>query len=229
MNRKVVTILRPVLVLLSCLAVASLVMQGIRASDWYRARLVREMFSSDAEARLRAGAGLAQLNAQRQLLEVLKSDHDGAREMARRALEHIWFNEAGDAAYQRTQEAFRAAERDDLKAALVLLNGLVKEHPKFAEGWNQRASVYWQLGDYEKSLTDCRRVLELNPNHYGAWQGLGLCQLNQGDLSGACQSLRIALRLLPHDDQTRQSLRRCEDLLRQYPAGGSGAKAMQIL
>ncbi len=229
MKRKVVTILRPVLVLLCCVAVASLVMQVMRDSDWYRARLVSEMFSADAEARLRAGARLAQLNAQRQLLEVLKSDHDGAREMARRALEHIWFNEAGDEAYQRTQQAFRAAEREDRKAALALLNGLVTQHPKFAEGWNQRASLYWQMGDYEKSLADCQRVLELNPNHYGAWQGLGLCQLNRGDLPGACQSLRIALRLLPHDDQTRQSLRRCEDLLRQYPAGGSGVKAMQIL
>ena len=229
MNRKVVSVLRPVLVLLSCLAVATLAMHGWRGSDRYRAHLVRELFSADAEARLRAGAGLAQLNAQPQLLEILKSDHDNAREMARRALEHIWFNEAGEAAYQRTQEAFRAAEREDTQAALALLNRLVIQHPRFAEGWNQRASVYWKMGDYEKSMADCQRALKLNPNHYGAWQGLGLCQLNQGDVTGACQSLRAALRLLPHDNQTRQSLQRCEELLRQYPAGVSGARAMQIL
>jgi tetratricopeptide (TPR) repeat protein len=204
-------------------------MQGIRGTGWYRQRLVRDLFSADAEVRLRAGANLAQLQAQSQLLEALKSDHREAREMARRALEHIWFNEAGDEAYRRTQEAFRAAEREDLRDALVLLDGLVTKHPRFAEAWNQRASVHWRMGDFEKSMRDCQRVLELNPNHYGAWQGLGLCQLNRGDVDEACLSLRAALRLLPHNDQTRQALRRCEDLLRRTPAALGTAKRSEIL
>ena len=229
MKSKVIAGLRPLLAILTCLAIASLVMHGLRNSDWYRSRLARDLFSPDSEVRLRAGAGLAQLKAQSQLLEVLKSDQQDAREMARRALEHIWFNQAGTDALERTQEAYRAAEREDLNAALAMLDGLIKQHPDFAEGWNQRASVHWKMSDFEKSQADCRRALELNPNHYGAWQGLGLCQLNRGDLAGACQSLRAALRLLPHDVETRRSLRRCEALLRESSSGESRGRAIQIL
>jgi len=187
------------------------------------------LFSDSADERLRAAAGLAQLKAQRQLLETIKSDHDAAREMARRALEHIWFNEAGDEAYRSTREAYRAADSHDLKRALNILTGLIAQHPRFAEAWNQRASVYWQMGEFEKSMADCRRVIELNPNHYGAWQGLGLCQLNKGELADACDSLRIALHLLPHDDATRQSLDRCQQLLRKYPTATRGSKRMEII
>jgi tetratricopeptide (TPR) repeat protein len=229
MLKGVASIARKVVVLGACASVAFLISQALRQSDWYKDRLVRELFSDNADERLRAAAGLAQLKAQRQLLETIKSDHDAAREMARRALEHIWFNEAGDEAYRLTREAYQAAERDELKRALNILTGLIARHPGFAEAWNQRASVYWQMGEYAKSMADCRRVIELNPSHYGAWQGLGLCQLNEGDLVAACDSLRIALHLLPHDDATRESLRRCQELIRKYPAVTRGFRKMEII
>lgn len=229
MNRRVVSILKPLLALMMCVAAAALALQGLRGSDWYRQRLVRDLFSNDAGVRLYAAATLAELNAQRQLLETLRSDHDQAREMARRALEHIWFYAAGETAYRQTQAAYQAAERDDLHEALALLNDLVRRHPGYAEAWNQRASVYWRMNEVGKSMADCRRTLALNPNHYGAWQGLGLCQLQQGDLLEACASLRAALRLLPHDAATRQSLQRCEALLRHHPTGRRGESPVDIL
>ena len=65
-------------------------------------------------------------------------------------------------------------------------------------------------------MADCRRALALNPQHYGAWQGIGICHLNMGDVEEACRSLRSALKIIPHDPATRQSLRECEELLRTY-------------
>ena len=72
----------------------------------------------------------------------------------------------------------------------------------------------WQLGEYEKSRRDCERALSLNPNHYGAWQGLGVSQLQLGELTEACRSLETALRIAPNDRVTKRCLRRIEELMR---------------
>ena len=69
------------------------------------------------------------------------------------------------------------------------------------------------MGKFKESMSDSQRALALNPNHYSAWQGLGLCQLELGDISSACKSLRAALQIAPHDQSTRDSLQRCEQLL----------------
>ena len=60
-------------------------------------------------------------------------------------------------------------------------------------------------------------AVRLNPNHFGAWQGIGLAQLELGQIDGACRSLRQALKIIPFDETTRRSLHHCEELLRLYP------------
>lgn len=211
-------LLRNAFVLLVCFSAAFVLLHFARQTEWYKERVSRDLFSADPREQLRCAAHLAQLNAQKQLLAALKADNPSARRMARRALEHLWFHAAGPGAYETIQKAYRASDARQHKEALALLDALLAAHPDFAEAWNQRASVYWQMGRYDESMADCRRVLELNPQHYGAWQGLGICQLESGDLAGACESLRIALHILPHDEPTRQSLRRCEELLRGLPS-----------
>ena len=73
------------------------------------------------------------------------------------------------------------------------------------------------------------RALKLNPNHYGAWQGLGVCQLKLGDLAGACKSLRAALGIAPHDKSTRESLEHCEELLRPHRQSRKADRAAQLI
>jgi len=137
--------------------------------------------------------------------------------VARKALEFMWFNAAGDKAYHLTEQAYRAAEEAEFQKALGLLNNLVEKYPTFAEAYNRRAAVYWEMGEYRKSIADSEQALKLNPNHYGAWQGIGVCRLKLGDVSEACRCLRAALKILPYDALTRQSLERCEELLREHP------------
>jgi tetratricopeptide (TPR) repeat protein len=88
-------------------------------------------------------------------------------------------------------------------------------NPRFAEGWNQRASVLWQMGQYEKSIRDSERAVTLNPNHYGAWQGMGVCRLKLGEIVEACRCLRAALKIVPYDTPTREALESCEQLLQK--------------
>ena len=138
--------------------------------------------------------------------------------MGRRALEHIWFHRAGKQAYRLLEQAHEATEKKEFQRALAILDRMIDEYPEFAEAWNRRGAVYWELGNYQKSAADSERALALNPNHYGAMQGLGICRLQMGDVAEACRYLRAALKVLPHDTATRDSLQKCEDLLRVFPS-----------
>ena len=142
------------------------------------------------------------------------------------ALEHLWLHAAGHEAYSMMESACQAAEKKEFKEALGILDRLTAKYPKYTEAWNRRAALHWQMGQYHKSMMDCERALSLNPNHYGAWQGLGVCHLQLGDVAEACRSLRAALKIAPHDDATRQSLKKCEDLLRTYPPVNKTAKPL---
>ena len=47
------------------------------------------------------------------------------------------------------------------RMALKLFTDVINEDPKWAEGWNKRATLLFILGDYEKSLDDIEKVLDL--------------------------------------------------------------------
>ena len=91
-------------------------------------------------------------------------------------MQDLRFNAASVEAYTLMQTAHAAAEKENYPESLSILDPLVQKYPAYAEGWNRRASVYWQMGEAEKSRADCERVPTLNPEHFGAWQGLAVCQ-----------------------------------------------------
>ena len=216
------------IVAVSC-AVAYLAAHFVERTYWYKERLYRKLVNGQPREQVRAAAALARLEGEEQLLDALRAESQGARDLAQRALEHIWFYAAGDEAYQLTQTAFHAAEENEFDEALDILNQVIRNYPTYAEAWNRRASVYWQMGQFEKSIADCEHTLDLNANHYGAWQGIGVCQLELGQLVKACEALRAALRIRPFDESTARSLRRCEDLLRVYPHPEQAAKTYDLI
>ena len=189
----------------------------VQHSNWYKDRLYRQLLNGSSAEQIRAAGALAVFDGQAQLLAALKTEAPAVRDLARRALEYLWFRAAGHEANQMIENACQAADKNDFQAALALLDRLVQKYPRYAEAWNRRASVYWQMGEYKKSIADCEKALAINPNHYGAWQGIGVCQVQLGDVSEACRCLRAALRITPYDETTRHCLEKCEELLKVLP------------
>lgn len=211
-------LLRRVYYLLLVFCIAYYALRLGERTEWNKERLYRHLVAGPSEKARAAAAGLSTLNGQHQLVRALQSDSEEVRELASRALQALWFNAAGAEAYTLTQAAYAAAEKENYPEALSILDRLIKKYPGYAEGWNRRASVYWQMGDAEKSQADCERVLALNPDHFGAWQGLAVCQWKLGELEQACRSTRAALKIVPHDAKTREFLQNCERLLRALPS-----------
>lgn len=197
----------------------------IHRTPWYKERLVSKLFSTNSHEQLHAAMTLARLKCEPELLRVLQADDPAPRELGRRALEHIWFHRAGRDAYRMLEQAHDATEKKEFQRALAILDRMIERYPDFAEAWNRRGAVYWELGNYEQSAADSERALALNPNHYGAMQGIGICRLQMGDVAAACRYLRAALRLLPHDAATRESLQKCEELLRVFPSPSKKRKS----
>jgi tetratricopeptide (TPR) repeat protein len=216
-------------VLAVAIAAGFLISHSSQRTSWFKEHLYRRLVSGGPTQKLQAAGLLAQVGGEQQLLRALRLEDETVRQPARRALEHSWFASAGTTAFQSMEAAYQAAEDRQYDEALKLLDEIVAKYPNYAEAWNRRGAVLWQLGNYKKALDDCQRAVALNPNHYGAWQGLGVCYVQLGDFLEAVRSLRTALRIDPFDETARRCLEKCEDLLRLSPAGGKAPASAELL
>jgi tetratricopeptide (TPR) repeat protein len=99
-------------------------------------------------------------------------------------------------------------------AALATFSTIIGRKPDFAEGWNKRATIYFLLGENEKSLKDCDEVLKRNPNHFGALSGVGQIYLKLGDAEQALKSFRRALDVNPNLEGVANMISLLEEHLR---------------
>lgn len=91
-----------------------------------------------------------------------------------------------------------AMEAGDFERAIIHLTALTDHAPEFAEGWNARATAYYQAGQFGPSIYDIQQVLALNPVHFGAMIGLGIMLEDMGDEAGALAAFRAAHAIHPH-------------------------------
>ena len=113
----------------------------------------------------------------------------------------IWslWTQSGDQHIDRlmvTGLAEMAAQR--FEQALAAFNSIIRQKPDFAEAWNKRATLFYLLGDYQRSTEDVERVLALEPRHFGALSGLGLIALAVGEERRALEAFEAALLIHPH-------------------------------
>jgi Tfp pilus assembly protein PilF len=66
--------------------------------------------------------------------------------------------------------------------------------------------VLYVLGRYVDSEADIARVLALEPRHFGALSGLGLCEARRDRLKEAVSAFQRALRVDPNLDGARDSI-----------------------
>ncbi len=185
----------------------------VEYSSWNKERLYKKLLTGSPADKTSAGFDLAYLNGEGQLLRALRSSSPDVRAVAISSLWDLWVRAAGHGAFRKVQAANAAIARKAFPEALQILTTVTTDYPEFPEGWNRRATLYWQLGQFEKAVADARRVVRLNPNHFGAWQGMGLCQVHLGNLEEGCRCIRTALRITPHDEALQRFLDRCEQLL----------------
>jgi tetratricopeptide (TPR) repeat protein len=143
------------------------------------------------------------------LLLDLKSSDANIRERATSQLWRIWFWQKGKIPLEQIEESERFLAEGDVAAARTILDNLIDALPDFAEAWNRRAVLGFVTQHYDRAIADCEMVLKLNPVHFGAFHGLGLCHAALGNYSAAISAFRAALQIQPHAIENQRLLLEC--------------------
>lgn len=143
------------------------------------------------------------------LLEDLKNPDEAVRQDASAELWSIWFHQKGAYGSELLQHSQNLLEAGEFAQAEAVLTELINDQPDFAEAWNRRAVLHFIAGQYKKSLDDCQRVIDLNPIHFGAIHGLGLCYAALGEYSAAIQAFRRALEIQPYALDNQKLILEC--------------------
>jgi tetratricopeptide (TPR) repeat protein len=143
------------------------------------------------------------------LLRRLHSTNPEVREHATNRLWQLWFGAAGPEAEQRLLYGERLLESKSYAEAEAAFSDLIRDFPNFAEAWNRRATLRYLSHQFEESLADCREVVRLEPDHFGAWHGTGLCFMALHRYAEAANAFRRALEVQPFADANRQLLAAC--------------------
>jgi len=155
----------------------------------------------DGRARLAAVERLAEIGRMPDADRLAARLHDSepeVRESAQQAMWRIW-SRSGNAAIDRQfEQGLAHMQAQAFDRALDLFNDIVQRLPAFAEGWNKRATLYFLLGEHDKSLKDCDEVLKRNPNHFGALSGAGQIHLQLGHPEQALVFFKRALQVNPN-------------------------------
>ena len=112
-----------------------------------------------------------------------------------------------------THWAKNASGQKRYSKALDLLDQVVVLRPKYAEGYNQRATLHFMMQEYGKSIVDIERTLALEPRHYGALAGLALILERLGQKEKALESWYRALEVYPTMTNAQNSVLRLEEEL----------------
>ena len=115
-----------------------------------------------------------------------------------------------DIMLQNGQKAMRQKVYD---AAITQFSVLIDTYPDFTEAWNMRATVYYLMGDYGRSIDDVQQVLIREPRHFGALAGLGAMLLQLDKKREALDAYKAAIAVNPHQIGAKQAIERLEQEL----------------
>jgi tetratricopeptide (TPR) repeat protein len=147
------------------------------------------------------------------LVQVLR-DHDASlSKMAEHSLWSIWCRAGRTPAQKLFRQGMAVLGTDRAEDALDWFDQALDVDGKFAEVHHQRAIAMDMLERWPEAISSCKKTLELEPNHFGAWATLGHCFALTDQLEEAARCYRRAVDLNPHMNQIAFALTCLKTLL----------------
>jgi tetratricopeptide (TPR) repeat protein len=149
------------------------------------------------------------------LTQALRDPDAGVRTLAEQSLWLVW-GRSGDPEMDKTfVRGVEEMQRGAMAEAVETFTEVIRRKPDFAEGWNKRATAYFLLGEFEKSLADCDEVMKRNPVHFGALSGYGMIYLQLNKPEQALPYFERALAVNPNLTGIEQAVEAIKQLLEQ--------------
>ena len=144
------------------------------------------------------------------LFERLARAGEGEWQAIEEEIWNAWLHSGSAAMDLLLERGRKAMQAEDWEAAIAHFTALVDHAPDFAEGWNARATAYFNAGLYGPALADIARALQLEPRHFGALTGLGVILEETGNGKAALEAYRRALAIHPRKPEIKEAVERLE-------------------
>ena len=102
-----------------------------------------------------------------------------------------------------------------LEKAIEIFSEVINLDPAWAEAWNKRATVYYMIGEFEKSQADINKVLELENRHFGALAGQGLVNIELENYEKAIKSYQQAQEIYPSMQSPKIMIEKIKKLIKK--------------
>lgn len=165
--------------------------------QYVQAQLAKLRTGSDAE-KAEALKGLGEAGTFECLadLAALLSDPD-LGEAASATMWRIFMRHPNTEAQRLMEHGVGFMEKGNYPLALEAFEAAATLEPSFAEAHNKRATVLYLMDQYQESIEMCELVLELNPYHFAAASGMGMCYVKLADYKGALRAFERTLQINP--------------------------------
>ncbi len=128
---------------------------------------------------------------------------------------NIWYEVDDPKVIEYFEKGIQAMNLRNYPLAIRFFNNLIEEDPNFAEGWNKRATVHFMMGNFDQSMQDIIKTLELEPRHFGALDGMGLIFIHQGQFQQAIDVYDKMLEIFPYSVKTMDKKERIKSFISQ--------------
>ena len=112
-------------------------------------------------------------------------------------------------------EGSAAVNNNQLTEAINIFTKVIELDPNWAEAWNKRATVFYLVGQFQKSQDDIDKVLNLEKRHFGALAGQGLVNIQLKNYEKAIKSYQKALEIYPSMRSPEIMIKEIEALIKQ--------------
>jgi tetratricopeptide (TPR) repeat protein len=174
--------------------------------------------ATDAEARRAAVRVLGDTGVMGDvpaLVLALRDADPVVRSLSERAMWAVWTRSGDTEADTLFAVGVEQLQSRQLEAAVETFSRVIQRRPDFAEAWNKRATAYFVLGEYTKSLADCDEVMTRNPYHWGALSGYGMIYVELDQPGRAVEYFEKALAVNPNLPSVQEALDTLKALLAQ--------------
>jgi tetratricopeptide (TPR) repeat protein len=159
-------------------------------------------------------ANLGDMRIMPALVQALRDDDVRVRAATQDVMWAIWLRSGHEEIDALMVEGVRLMEMQRYPEAVHIFDQIIARAPNFAEGYNKRATVYYLMQEFEKSIADIQNTLELNPVHFGALSGMGLCYLGLDEPRKALEWFERAVTVNPNMDTIQSYIQQIREFLR---------------
>jgi tetratricopeptide (TPR) repeat protein len=162
--------------------------------------------------------------------QLRQAENEAKAKAIEQAVWKAWMRSGSPTVDLLVQQAEKAMADRQHRIAISILSTAIELEPEFPEVWNRRATAYYLSRQFELALADAERVLELEPRHFAALAGLGVCTRRwatsappsrpSGGRSPSTRSCRW--RAAPSRSSSSRSSRTSDQILRVMPGRRAG-------